>query len=718
MIASLRRSALVRRIPNLLSARPLLAAAIILPVTVFVTAAALDYRTQREEVRRQVLATATALAEHAQAVAETAELVLARALDHVAGMDWPSIQSSAELHGFLVKLREGLPQIDSVYLIDPSGAYVASSRGIPLADIPNVAGRDFFDAARAGKRDSFVSAPFRGRLDGRSVFTITHPRAGSVDFDGLAGVTVSSAYFRDFYAKAMDYPGLSSATIVRSDGVVILRYPVPPVPLERLPPNSVFMQAMAAQGLDGAFEGRSAIDGRSRVGAYRHLRNQPLFVSYSANAEAYLAPWRRDMVFITAFCALLSAALLFTERLQRRRDKAERRAAEALVQEIDRRRRAELALEQMQKMEALGRLSGGIAHDFNNLLTAILGPLELASKRIDDPRLLRLLAGATQAAQRGAKLTAQMLSISRKRDADAVVLDVTTVIHDLGDLIGRTIGPTIRLSYDLDPETPNVKAEKTQLEMALVNLCVNARDAMPGGGVLALRTRSVDVPPGKPGLQPGPHAEISVTDTGEGMTAEVQARALEPFFTTKDPGKGTGLGLSTVYGFAQSAGGALALHSEPGQGTTVTLVLPRTEGQPEPATQPEPEATNQPYRILLVDDDGAVRMATRAFLDDAGHRVAEAAGGEEALAEIKAGAPFDLMVTDFAMPGMNGAQLATAARELAPDLPVLFVTGFAKGDALDGWERRGARVLDKPFTGAQLARAVHDVMATGQARAA
>ena len=706
----------LQRIRAALATRPLLVAAIILPASVFVAAAAFDFRSERQQVRGEVLATSSALAEHAQTVVETTDLVLARVLDRVARMGWSEIGSSRDLHDFLQGLKQGLPQIESVFLVDPDGRYVATSRAFPLGTVPTVADRDYFQAAKAGNMGVFVSTPFIGQLNNRYAFTFTQPRMRDGQFDGLVGVTISPAYFQQFYSQAIEFPGQAAATLLRDDGVVMIRYPAVGGAPIRLPAESVFMRAIASDGLTGLYSGRSSLDGRLRIGAYRRLRNQPLFIGYSVNDQAYLAPWRANLVFIGGFSAMLAAALLVTERVQRRRAVAEAQAAAALLQEVDRRRKAELALEQMQKMEALGRLSGGVAHDFNNLLTAILGPLELAAKRTTDARLLRLLGGAMQAAQRGAKLTAQMLAVARTRDASAVTLDPNALIRDLGEMIGRTIGPMITLTYDLDAAATPVSAETIQLEMTLLNLCVNARDAMPEGGKLVLRTRAVRHAAAH-GRAAGDYVEISVTDTGEGMSAETRARAFEPFFTTKEPGKGTGLGLSTTYGFAQSAGGTVSIASEPGHGTTVTLLLPLVAGEPAVMAKPEAAAPGRTYRILLVDDDPAVRMTTRDLLDEAGHDVVEAANGPAALEQLRSGTAFDLMTTDFAMPGMDGAQLAAAARALVPDLPILFVTGYAKGDALAAWEHGGARVLDKPFTGAQLARAVQETVAA-TARAA
>ena len=710
----------IHRIAAGFAGRPLLIAAVVVPASVFIVAGAFDYRREHQEVRNQVLATSTALAEHAQTVIETTNLVLARLLDRLAGMDWDAIRQSEDLRRFLMAVKEGLPQLGSVFLVSPDGSDVVSTRSNPTNARPDVSDRDYYIAAKRGGTGVFVSAPFASRLDQRSGFAATQARMTAGHFDGLVGVTVSPEYFRDFYAQVIESPNEATATLMREDGTILARYPDSRNLPRQFPPQSVIMRGVAEGSTGSLFDGYSAIDGRARIGSFRRLRNQPLYISYSVNAAAYIQPWKLNLLFIGMFSTVLATGLLLIDLVQQRREMAEKRAAAALLQEVDRRREAELALEQMQKMEALGRLSGGVAHDFNNLLTAIIGPLELATNRITDPRLVRLLAGAMHAAQRGAKLTAQMLAVARKREAAAVTLDPNAVIHDLGEMIGRTIGPMIELAYDLDPAATPVSADPIQLEMALVNLCVNARDAMPGGGTLLLRTRAATLEAARPGEGPpaGRYVQISVTDTGEGMTEEVKARALEPFFTTKEPGKGTGLGLSTIYGFVQSAAGTVTIDSVPGGGTTVTLTLPRVEGELAVAADVASAQRLGSYDILLVDDDPAVRAATREMLEEAGHTVVDVASGSAALQLLGAGRRFDLLVTDFAMPGMDGAHLAVAARAADPGMRILFVTGYAKGDVLSGWEQAGAHVLDKPFTAAQLARAVADATGGGRAQAA
>ena len=389
-----------------------------------------------------------------------------------------------------------------------------------------------------------------------------------------------------------------------------------------------------------------------------------------------------------------------------------------LAAEAERRQRTQAELAQVQKLDAIGKLTGGIAHDFNNLLAAVLGSLDLALPRIQEPRLKRLLTVAFQSAQRGANLTGHLLAFSRKQELVLQPVAMNAVIAGMGDLLGRTLGKLVRLNFDLADDLWPAIGDPVQIEVALLNLAINARDAMPEGGTLAFRTRNMHVAAGPHAgvtLPPGDYAMVAVIDSGEGMPPEVLAKAFEPFFTTKGPGKGTGLGLSMVYGFARQAGGSVTIDSTPGKGTAISLYLPRAQ---EPAdiehpSEAQPGAAQRSLRVLLVDDDAMVRETTREMLVGCGHTVVEAADAEAALVRVRAGTAFDLLVADFAMPGMTGAQFAERAQAACSRLPVLIITGYAEADALRGWSERGWQVLPKPFTAAQLADAVQETMATG-----
>ena len=406
------------------------------------------------------------------------------------------------------------------------------------------------------------------------------------------------------------------------------------------------------------------------------------------------------------------AATLEERVVERTRELAEANARVAA--EATERQSTEAALAQSQKLESIGKLTGGVAHDFNNLLSAVLGSIELATRRTTDAQVRRLLAVAAQAAERGAKLTGQMLAFSRKQDLTLKPVDINQTINGMSDLLRRTIGPMVRVTNDLADDLWLAMADQVQLEVALLNLAVNAHDAMPDGGSLRLRTRNVTVATANravPALQPGDYAMLTVSDTGHGMPPEIVASAFEPFFTTKEPGKGTGLGLSMVYGFTKQAGGAVTMESCVDQGTSVSIYLPRARAMPGRIARPTvPATTERGVRILLVDDDPAVRETTKEMLVELGHEVVEVQDGPSALQRLRGAHRFDLLIADFAMPGMTGADVASQAQTLCPDLAILFMTGYVDSDRLRSWSLRGYRTLNKPFHVAELTSAVQHAL--------
>jgi PAS domain S-box-containing protein len=393
---------------------------------------------------------------------------------------------------------------------------------------------------------------------------------------------------------------------------------------------------------------------------------------------------------------------------------AEKSAAEAL-------RNAEEQLRQSQKMEAVGQLTGGIAHDFNNLLTAVVGSLELITRRPDDrERVRRLAQAAYEAAMRGAKLTGQLLAFSRTQQLLVVPVDVNGLLAGMEELLTRSVAPLVAVQLDLDAESGLALADANQLELAILNLAINARDAMPDGGTIRIATAPVAWR-GASGsdLQAGDYVEVTVGDTGTGMSEAVRARAFEPFFTTKSAGHGTGLGLAQVYGIARQAGGAARIESAPGQGTLVRLLLPRA---PEPELQQpgvaregtaggDAEAARPAPTVLVVDDDPDVRRFLGEMLETLGYRVLLAADGEAGLRLLDADRP-DLLLVDFAMPGMNGAEVAQAARARYPTLPVAFATGYADTAVLEAAQGE-APVLRKPFALAELEEMLARLLAGG-----
>jgi PAS domain S-box-containing protein len=387
-------------------------------------------------------------------------------------------------------------------------------------------------------------------------------------------------------------------------------------------------------------------------------------------------------------------------------------ALDRLQAEVAERLRAEEALRQAQKMEAVGQLTGGIAHDFNNLLTPIMGGLELIAGRLEDARLKRVAETALESARRGAKLTGQLLAFSRIQRISMAPVDVNDLIEKMRTLLRHTIGRAITIETKLDPAAGHGLCDANQLENAILNLAINARDAMPDGGKLTIATGRMPVAEGAADLGAGEFVRIRVADTGAGMPPEVLARATEPFFSTKPLGKGTGLGLAQVYGIAQQSGGTLRIASAPGEGTQVDILLPAAEPPDEnaaagPAAAAGERGASSGARVLVVDDDEEVRTFLIASLEGLGHDVIAAESGEEALKRLREARP-DLALIDYAMPHMHGAEVARAVREIAPGLPIVFVTGYAESEQLEAALGGDVPVLRKPFTLADLAAAVEE----------
>jgi signal transduction histidine kinase len=406
------------------------------------------------------------------------------------------------------------------------------------------------------------------------------------------------------------------------------------------------------------------------------------------------------------------ASAAHMEDLVRERTRQLEEANEQLQKQISERTQMEAALQQAQKMEIVGQLTGGVAHDFNNLLTAVIGNLELAIRRGRDDSIRRFLEGATQAAKRGATLTAQLLAFSRTQRLQVQPTDLNRIVGAMGDLLSRTIGSTIRIETFLEKDLWRATTDPTQIECVILNLAVNARDAMPNGGNLRISTANVPrEDKSKPHeLVDGDYVMVSVADTGTGMTDDVVRKAFEPFFTTKPVGSGTGLGLSQVYGIAKQTGGTVSITTELGQGTTVAVYLPRSTALPV-AVSPE-RAAAAPLRshdatILVVDDDRDVRLFAASCLETLGYRVIAVDGGQAAIDAVASGTAIDLVLVDIVMPGINGLEAVRAIHAGRPNLKYLYMTGYVGPTKLDPTEQR---VLKKPFTITELAAKVEEVL--------
>ncbi|MBX9746896.1 MAG: response regulator, partial [Hyphomonadaceae bacterium] len=455
-------------------------------------------------------------------------------------------------------------------------------------------------------------------------------------------------------------------------------------------PATEYVQRVIAEGAaSGIYEGVT----------WEGFRNNTAFVrdagiGWSAHiaVDARLIEAPRTYSYISVVVGgLLALALAAALIVWALRDLAARRAAEA-------------RMAQTQKLEAIGQLTGGVAHDFNNLLTVVIGGLNMLLKRLDDPKQREIAEHMLDAARRGDRLTKQLLAFSRGKQMELAPVDLHILVPGMEELLRRSIDAGMTLNFDLSPQARWVRTDENQLELAILNMVINARDAMPDGGAIAIEAR----PSGRDNF-----IELAVRDNGIGMPKEVADRAMEPFFTTKPAGKGTGLGLAQVFGAARQSGGAVEIDSAPGRGTTIRLLLPRTEPPRQRAIEPTPDVEALPQgagqRVLVVDDEPGVRSFMVETLRDAGYRTEEAEDPAAALRLLEHGAP-DLLLTDYSMPGMTGLELAEHARRRATGLRVLIVSGYADADAIEASAAEAA-LLRKPFDERELIEAVRDVLA-------
>jgi PAS domain S-box-containing protein len=449
----------------------------------------------------------------------------------------------------------------------------------------------------------------------------------------------------------------------------------------------------------------------------------------SSHFEVSLSRWRSETrTFVTA--------ILRDVNERRAAEEARREAARALeelnatleqrvTERTARLMQAEEALRQSAKMEAVGQLTGGIAHDFNNLLQGILGALDRVKMRISEGRIGdvdRFLDGAMQSANRAAALTHRLLAFSRRQPVDPRPVDINVLIPSVEELLRRSIGETISMKIVPAHDLWLVRCDGNQLENALLNLAINARDAMPDGGTLTITTANIALDARHAvqwELSAGEYVSLRVGDTGVGMPADVRARAFDPFYTTKPIGQGTGLGLSMIYGFVRQADGSVRIDSEVGQGTTIEILLPRFAGETETPAVSEPAADDQRERghknevVLVVEDEAVVRLLIVELLSDLGYHALEAADGPSALRILQSAQRIDLLVSDIGLPGLNGRQLADAGRERRPDLKVLFMTGYAEDAAGKSFLAKGMEIITKPFTTDVLATKLREMIENG-----
>ena len=693
-----------------------MAASLLAPAMLFAFAAWNSYRNLAALTDERLARSLDVEQEEAQRTFQLVDLALNSVKDLVADMSADDIRRDEKhLHLLLQKLDAQIPLIQSIWIYDKDGRSLVSSWIEPAPD-ESFADRDFFRAHLGGNDGTYYGRVYASRFGAQPFFTVSQRLVHDGAFLGVLEISVLPSNFFHFFAT-LAYAEGQQFSLIRDDGLFLARYPMAPSGAPtRLDENSGFRRTIARTPAGGLFTTLSPIDHIERRFAARRLDGTPLYVTTGFSTAVMRSEWLWGIaahliygVPVTLFLFFsLFAVLLRTQRL---------------YAEINRRAAAEEALRQSQKLDAIGHLTGGVAHDFNNLLTIIIGNLEAAQRQLESwtdgaqIKLSRRLENAMHGAQRAATLTKRLLAFSRQQPLSPALLDVNRVLNGLSDFLRRALGEDVSLEIVGGGGVWPVEADAAELDAAILNLAVNARDAMPEGGKLTIEASNSYLDDSycrqNADVQPGQYVQIAVTDTGSGMPKDVIERAFEPFFTTKESGQGTGLGLSQVYGFVKQSGGHVKIYSEAGEGTTIKIYLPRFFGRASAAEEKAaaPRRGRSGESVLVVEDDSDVRDYVVETLASLGYKVFEAGEAESALRLLDENPSVHLLLTDVVMPGMNGRKLAEEARLRRPDLKILYMTGYSRNAIMhQGRLDIGVDLLQKPISSEQLASAVRRML--------
>ena len=692
----------------------MMVASVVLPAVLFAFAAWVSYRNFERVTDERIDRSLDILHEHALKVLQIVERTFAEIDEVLRGMSDDDIRlNEGPLHARLKRIVDALPQLQGIAIINRDGHPLVSANLLPVPKGFNFSDRDYFKAQQNGKPGTYVSSVHQPRMAGIDTyfFAVSQRRPSDVGkFNGVVSVAVFPSYFESFYAKMGRTEG-SYYGMARVDGGFLARYPVPRDRLIKLDERSKLREAIA-QGLDRSiYSVDSQFDHIDRRIGYRKLTGFPIYVLAGEEKSALVHEWLMYMSSHLIFGLPATAFLFGGFWLALRR-------TERLYDEADRREAAESALRQSQRLEAIGQLTGGVAHDFNNLLMIVSGSVHRLRAELTDKKQARLLDMIAMATQRGESLTRQLLSYSRQQTLTPQVIDLSQRLPLLRELLLRSLGGAIEIKVDVPDGICAVRVDAGEFELAILNLAVNAKDAMADGGTLSIRAKPVTLKgeASEEGLS-GEFVAVRVADTGHGIPPDVLARVFEPFFTTKEVGKGTGLGLSQVYGFAKQSGGTATVISAEGRGTAITIYLPRShEAPPAPSPQSQAEAPVEPAgTILLVEDNADVAEVGAALFRQLGYRVRSVVNAQAALAALRLDSDVDLVFSDILMPGgMNGLDLAREIAARFPTVPVLLTTGYSASaqDAV----RQGVIVLQKPYDLESLRRNVREAIEGANAR--
>jgi two-component system NtrC family sensor kinase len=688
-----------------------LVASVAIPFAILCWGTWVTYNGAFAHADERISAALDVLAEQANTVYESVALTFTSVDAVVDAMPDDAIKANERtLHDKLHEIEKAADAVSDIRLLDKDGSPILSSQIVPAPKEDNVAFRDYFKAQVDKDAGTFIGSVLAPHFSGAPYIGISRRRPlQDGQFSGVVVLSVRPTVFTDFYTRLAGDNG-GNFVLLRADGEILARYPETPEGVTRVNPQGGFLQILAAQPQGGITTSRRTVDGIDRRVGVRRLEVPGLYASAGIELHTIYMDWLRAIsvhLFFGAPATTLLFALVFLTM----------RRTQDFYAEAERRELAEQALRQSQKMEAVGQLTGGVAHDFNNLLTIIIGNLGIAKRGVVEARAERALNNALSGAERAAQLTQRLLAFARRQPLNPRAVDVNRLVVNVSDILTRSLGENVELETIGGAGLWSVEADVSELESALLNLALNARDAMPDGGKLTIETSNAYLDDEycrqHTGLTPGQYVLIAVTDNGTGMSAETIEKAFEPFFTTKETGKGTGLGLSQVYGFAKQSGGHIKIYSEAGEGTTVKLYLPRFAG--EHANVPEEIAAGSERgrgeTILIVEDDDGVREYAAEILRDLNYQVLEARDSASALKLIDAEKDFDLLLTDVVLPGKNGRELANEITRRRPGIKVIFMTGYSRNAIVHhGRLDRGTELIPKPLTEAVLARRIRIVL--------
>ncbi|MGC2013005.1 MAG: ATP-binding protein [Pseudolabrys sp.] len=691
--------------------KTMLVASIVIPVAIFSYAGWINYQNALTRADEELAGSLNILSQHASGIFQSVDLTFA-AVDAIVGdlTDEQIKASDQALHQQLGKLEKSVKAIDAILVADRNGHTIVSSAVFPIPTGLDVADRDYFQAQVERDAGTYVSAASRSRVRQEDFFGVSRRRSvRDGQFNGIIMISITPKVFAEFY-RQLAGDTAASFTLSKSDGAILARYPMPAGDVTHFRPDSGFMLSVVDHPEGGFVTTSYSVDDLQRRFAYLKIGYADLYLSDGLPIDSILYGWMRTMASHLVF-GIPATLVLFTLVL------LAMRRTRALYAETERRDMAEQALRQSQKMEAVGQLTGGVAHDFNNLLTIIIGNLGIAKRGVVEARAERALNNALVGAERAAQLTQRLLAFSRRQPLNPRVLDINKLIVAISDLLTRTLGENIELETISGAGLWNVEVDASEMESTLLNLALNARDAMPTGGKLTIETSNAYLDDEycreHEGILPGQYILVAITDSGAGMSAETIDRAFEPFFTTKEAGKGTGLGLSQVYGFMKQSGGHVKIYSEPGEGTTIKLYLPRREGN-ELVISGDDDLNSERgggETILIVEDDDGVRQYASEILRDLNYQVIEAKDSATALRLLDADKKFDLLLTDVVLPGKNGRELANEVERRRPGTKIIFMTGYSRNAIVHhGRLDAGIELIPKPLTERVLARKIRQVL--------